>query len=160
MIVIVMGVSGSGKTTVGRLLATQLGWPYVDADDLHPPANVAKLRAGHPLTDADRAPWIDALQLQLKSLRTQPGSAVIAFSGLRAVHRQRLDAPDVRWIWLDPPVKLLAERLASRTDHFMPAALLASQLATMEPPTNALRLVTDAPPAVLAERIRVALTAP
>lgn len=159
MIVVVMGVSGSGKTTVGRLLAATLGWPFLDADDLHPPANIAKMRAGVPLDEADRAPWLDALALRLQALRSDPGRGVIAFSGLREAHRTRLAAADVRWIWLDPPVRLLAERLAARVDHFMPATLLASQLATLEPPTNALRVVADAPPAVLVERIVRALRA-
>src|SRR5512145_1834630 len=101
MLLVLMGVSGAGKTTVGRLLAEQLGWAFHDADDFHPAANVAKMRAGEPLTDADRLPWLDALHALLTRLAAAHESAVLACSALKASYRQRLGAgvPDLRFVY-------------------------------------------------------------
>lgn len=130
--VVVMGVAGSGKSTVGALLAERLGVPFVDGDALHPPANVAKMAAGVPLDDDDRAPWLDAVGARLAQ-----GRVVIACSALRRAYRDRLRdaAPATRFVLLHGTRELLASRLQSRVDHFMPAALLDSQLATLELPT-------------------------
>jgi gluconokinase len=127
-----MGVSGSGKTTVGSSLAPLLGMRFVDADALHPESNVAKMSAGIPLTDADRGPWLDAVARVLAA-----GSVVVACSALRRAYRDRLRAaaPDLRLVHLEGTRELLAERMGSR-DHFMGVALLDSQLATLEAPDD------------------------
>lgn len=126
-----MGVSGSGKTTIGAALADALGLPFVDADSLHLPANVAKMAAGIPLDDADRAPWLDAVGAVLAS-----GPVVVACSALKRVYRDRLRAaaPELLLVFLDGSRELLASRLVARPGHFMPASLLDSQLATLERP--------------------------
>jgi gluconokinase len=134
MIIIVMGVSGSGKTTVGIALGTALGWPFVDGDTLHPAANVAKMAAGHPLTDADRAPWLAAIAGLMDKWAAAGGDGVIACSALRRAYRDVLRRDGARFVFLDVDRSLLAARLAHRHGHFMPAALLDSQLATLEPP--------------------------
>jgi gluconokinase len=125
-----MGVSGSGKTTVGSALAVRLGVPFVDADDLHPAANVQKMVAGIPLTDDDRWPWLDAVGAVLAR-----GPVVVACSALRRTYRDRLRAaaPDLALIYLHGSRELLADRMAHRA-HFMPVSLLDSQLATLEVP--------------------------
>jgi gluconokinase len=129
--VVVMGVSGAGKTTVGTLLAARLGLPFVDGDDLHPPANVAKMRAGIPLDDADRWGWLDAVAAVL----ARPGGAVVAASVLKRRYRDRVraGAPGTRFVELRGTEELLRSRLERRVDHFMPPQLLASQLAVWEP---------------------------
>lgn len=126
-----MGVSGAGKSTVAAALARALGRLFLDADDLHPPGNIAKLRAGIPLTEADRAPWLDAV---LAWLEGAP-AGVVACSALRRAHRDRLRAgrTPLWFLHLDPPADVLAARLAARRGHFMPASQLADQLATLEP---------------------------
>jgi len=138
-----MGVSGSGKTTVGSALARRLGWPFIEGDDFHPPANVAKMAAGHPLTDADRAPWLAALRRRIDELLASGESAVIACSALKHSYRSVLAGEDpraVRFVQLDVPIEVLRERLEHRRGHFMPVSLLESQLATLEPSSTALRV--------------------
>ena len=128
-----MGVSGSGKSTVGAALARALSVPFVDADVLHPEANRLKMAAGIPLDDADRMPWLDLVAAQLAS-----GPIVVACSALKRAYRDRLreSAPGLALVFLDATAVLLAPRLASRTHEYMPASLLASQLATLEPPAD------------------------
>jgi gluconokinase len=130
-----MGVSGAGKTTVGVAAARLVGLPFLDADDLHPPANLAKMAAGHPLNEADRAPWLDALAAALAA----EAPCIMACSGLRAAHRDRLrqDAPHAIFVLLELDRHLLQSRLTARSGHFMPAALLDSQLASLERPASA-----------------------
>ncbi|CAN5124393.1 gluconokinase [soil metagenome] len=132
-----MGVSGSGKTVVGESLAARLGIRFVDADALHPAANVAKMAAGHPLTDDDRWPWLDAVGAVLAG-----GPVVVACSALKLAYRDRLRqaAPDLALVYLSAPRDVLVERMTHRT-HFMPVTLLDSQLATLEPPTADERVV-------------------
>ncbi|MCU1282846.1 MAG: gluconate kinase [bacterium] len=154
MIVVVMGVAGAGKSSVGSALAAALGWPFVEADDLHPPANVAKMGRGEPLDDDDRAPWLEAVAARLRGLQ----DGVVACSALRARYRDKLRVrPDVRFVLLDVPAALLAERLARRQGHYMPASLLPSQLAALER-TEDVIVVDGARPfdAIVAE-IRAAL---
>jgi carbohydrate kinase (thermoresistant glucokinase family) len=129
--IIVMGVSGSGKSTVGALLATRLGLPFIDGDDLHPQANKQKMAAGIPLDDADRAPWLDTIAAALAR-----APVVVACSALKRRYRDRLraKAPRVQFIYLAGSPELLAQRLSTRSHEFMPPGLLASQLATLEPP--------------------------
>lgn len=130
--VVVMGVSGSGKSTVGSMLARRLGVDFVDADGLHPAANIAKMSTGRPLTDEDRGPWLDAVAAELAAA---PAGAVVACSALRRRYRDRLrrGAGGVRFVHLTGSRELLAARMGARLDHFMPASLLDTQLATLEP---------------------------
>ena len=148
MIVIVMGVSGVGKTTIGTQLAASLGWPFIDADELHPPGNVAKMAGGAPLTDADRWPWLERLNALLCGKEALGESAVLACSALREAYRRRLTeglhAP--RIVFLHADQALIAARLAERKHHYMPASLLSSQLATLEPPADALSIVVSGTP--------------
>ena len=138
MIVIVMGVSGVGKTTIGRLVAERLGWRFIDADDHHPPANVAKMAAGIPLEDADRWPWLDSLNEILRNER----DAVLACSALKESYRKRLltGIRGARVVFLDGDKALIASRLAARKHRYMPATLLDSQFAALEPPAHAVRV--------------------
>jgi len=138
MILVVMGVSGVGKTTIGRLVAETLGWRFIDADDHHPPANVAKMAAGVALQDADRWPWLDALNQLLR----KEESAVLACSALKESYRARLLAGirDARVVFLDGSKALIASRLAQRKHRYMPATLLDSQFAALEPPVDAIRV--------------------
>ena len=144
MIVVVMGVAGSGKTTVGRLLAGELGWKFYDADDFHPPANVERMRAGVPLSDADRVPWLAALRDLLAERAAADAPTVLACSALKRRYRDALvptGAPPgwVRFVHLDVTREVAARRLAERRGHFMPPALVDSQFATLEAPHDALR---------------------
>jgi gluconokinase len=132
-VVVVMGVSGTGKSTVGPLVAAGLGVPYADGDDFHPPANVAKMAAGVPLGDADRWPWLDVVGAWARERAA--GGAVVGCSALKRAYRDRLRAavPDLLVLHLAGGRRLIGERLAARAGHFMPAALLESQFAALEP---------------------------
>ena len=154
-IVVVMGVAGCGKTTVAHLLASRLGWAFAEADDFHPPENVAKMSAGIALTDGDRWPWLADIA---DWIRSTPGDAVITCSALRRSYRQVLgEAPArVRYVHLDGTVDQLSARLSSRIGHFMPASLLESQLATLErldPSEDGAVISIDAYPAAIVDEI-------
>jgi gluconokinase len=139
MIVVLMGVSGCGKSTVGAALAAALGWPMLDADDLHPPENVAKMSAGVPLTDEDRWPWLDRIVAELQRLAAPTGDAVLACSALKQVYRDRLArAGAMRFVHLRGDRETIAARLATRRHRYMPATLLDSQFATLEVPADAI----------------------
>jgi gluconokinase len=133
---IVMGVSGSGKSTIGDKLAKRLGWSYEDGDRFHPASNVAKMSAGQPLTDEDRWPWLQAIADEIDRICVAGGHAVIACSALKRAYRSVLvhGRSDVRIVFLDGAQELIAGRLARRKGHFMPPGLLASQFKTLEPP--------------------------
>jgi gluconokinase len=155
---IVMGVSGSGKTTIGEELARRLGWRYADADTFHPASNVAKMSAGQPLTDEDRWPWLNAIADEIDRASSAGERIVIGCSALRRVYRDLLvhGRNDIRIIYLQGTQALIADRLAKRKDHFMPAALLASQFKTLEPPTpdeHAVSVSIDAPAEVIVDDI-------
>lgn len=133
--VVVMGVSGSGKTTVAEELARRLGWPLVEGDDLHPPENVAKMRAGHPLDDADRWPWLDRVASRIGAWEATGTDGVLTCSALKRSYRERLQAghPSVWFVHVAASPEVLRGRLVRRTGHYMPATLLESQLAALEP---------------------------
>ncbi len=135
MIVVAMGVCGSGKTSVGKVIASRMNWPFIEGDDLHPPANKAKMAAGVPLTDADRWPWLDRIADRMRAIDKAGGSAVVACSALRKAYRDRLrgSGVDLRFLHLTGDANLIRQRMESRSGHFMPADLLDSQLATLEP---------------------------
>ncbi len=158
-VIVVMGVSGSGKSTTGHALATALGWSFTDADDLHPPANLAKMAAGTPLTDADRAPWLDAVRERIATALATDAPAIIACSALKQAYRDHLfvNRQRMRLVYLRGSRELLAARLAARAGHFMPASLLDSQLAALEEPADALVADPAAPPAALVTTIRAGL---
>lgn len=156
-----MGVSGAGKTTVGRRLAATLDWDFLDADDFHPPANRRKMASGRPLDDADRGPWLDRLRRELDTRRLRGRSVVLACSALKRSYRTTLLAgrPEIGVVFLHGSRELLARRLAARQGHFMAPELLTSQLATLEAPSpeEALILDVEAPPERLVREILCAL---
>lgn len=161
-VVIVMGVAGAGKTLVGSALARELGWAFYDADDFHSPENVAKMHAGIGLTDADRAPWLAKLRDLIDHVIRDGRQAVLACSALKHSYRQTLtpeDAPagTVRFVFLDVPADVLHERLEHRAHHYAPPELLGSQLATLEPPRDAIRVDGTLPPAEIVRAVRSAL---
>ena len=141
---VVMGVSGSGKTTVAELLAKKLGWPFMEGDRLHPPANVEKMRQGIPLTDADRAPWLDRIGEELKSWAAAGKSGVLTCSALKRAYRDRIRSarPDVRFVYVKGLETLIEARVAARHHEYMPASLLRSQFDTLEEPTPDEQAVT------------------
>ncbi|TSD95644.1 gluconokinase [Skermania sp. ID1734] len=133
-VLVVMGVSGSGKSTLGRLLAQRLGWDFQEGDDLHPAANIAKMPAGIPLTDADRWPWLDRVAAWIRERLEAGQSGVVACSALKRSYRDVLRGKGVRFVYLHGERDAIAARLAARRGHYMPAALLDSQFAALEPP--------------------------
>ena len=153
--IIVMGVAGSGKTTVGRALAQRLGWSFVDADDLHPPANIERLRHDVPLSDDDRRPWLQQIRRVIEESLARDARLVIACSALKERYRRTLahGISGVRFVFLTGSAALLRERLERRADHVAGPALLDSQLVDLEPPRNALTLDVSLPVDALVDRI-------
>jgi gluconokinase len=158
MIVLLMGVSGVGKTTLGEALARSLGWRFIDADDYHPPENVAKMKAGIPLDDADRWPWLARLNQVLR----EQENAVLACSALKAGYRERLarGREDFTVVYLHGTAPLIRERAQSRNHRYMPAALLDSQFAALEPPAGAIAIDVAAAPGACVEAILARLREP
>ena len=159
MVLILMGVSGCGKTRIGNQLAQELGWPFYDGDDFHPPANVAKMRSGIPLNDDDRDPWLTALRDLILEQRRAQQPAIIACSALKQKYRDRLqvDREHVRFVFLHGNYEIIAERLAVRANHYMNPNLLASQFAALEEPKEALRVEVAQVPDAIVARIRTEL---
>jgi len=155
MIVVLMGAAGAGKTTVGKALAKTLGWTFVDADDLHPASNVDKMRAGMPLTDDDREPWLASTHEVIATLGRDGRNAVVACSALRERYRAILakDVPELRWVFLQADGGLLAARLHARAGHFAGPQIVPSQLQELEPPHDGLTLRADLPVSTLIDRI-------
>ena len=156
--IILMGVSGSGKTTVGQRLAESLGWPFYDADDFHPPANVERMRQGLALTDEDRRPWLAALARLIAEALADDRSLVLACSALKAAYRAQLKPRDaaadaVRFVYLRVPLEVAAARLKSRHGHFMPASLVPSQFAALEEPADAIVIDATQSPDQIIEQI-------
>lgn len=161
MIVLVMGVSGCGKSTVGLRLAERLGATFLEADEFHPPANVAKMAGGEPLTDEDRWPWLDALADGIRREQAEGRTVVVACSALKRAYRERLLAghsDHAHIVHLAGEPALIAERMAARSDHFMPPSLLSTQIATLESPDDAVTVDITAPPDALVEMILRNLT--
>jgi gluconokinase len=155
MIVIVMGTTGSGKTTIGSLLAKRMGWEFVDADDFHPPSNVEKMKHGIPLTDADREPWLKALHDKIVEWTGEKRSVVLACSALRQSYRDELRASsDVKFAYLKGSYQLFSERVLARKGHFAKQDLLASQFATLEEPTDAIIVDAAASPEQIVSEVR------
>lgn len=156
MIVVLMGVSGSGKTTVGTLLAAQLGWAFIDADDFHPAVNIDKMRRGIPLNDADRRPWLDALRQHINAACAKGENVVVACSALKHAYQDYLERDEpacVHYVYLEGSEELIRQRLAGRKGHFMNPNLLHSQFETLEPPEHAIRVNVAPPPAVIVDEI-------
>jgi gluconokinase len=154
-----MGVSGSGKTTVGALLAGRLGWPYAEADAFHPDANVAKMAAGHPLDDDDRRPWLAAIGAWIDERVARRGTGVVTCSALKRRYRDVLRRPEVQFVYLEGGRELIARRLAARHGHFFRAEMLDSQFADLEPPAPDESVITvpiDGTPAEIADAILLA----
>ena len=147
MIVVVMGVSGAGKTTVGEAFAQHMGWKFLDADEFHPPENVAKMASGTPLADADRWPWLDILNAELVSREAAGKSAVLACSALKEIYRSRLlrDLRITRLVFMHADIAFIGTRITMREHKYMPASLLASQFETLEPPRDALPVHASLP---------------
>jgi gluconokinase len=155
MVILLMGVTGSGKTHVGNQLAVQLQWPFYDGDDYHPPENVAKMRSGTPLDDADRAPWLSTLADLIGSVADRNDSAVFACSALKEAYREVLMCrPEVMLVHLSGSVEVIRERLGIRVHRYMPANLLDSQFDTLEDPSNAVVVDVAPSPAAIVSEIR------
>ncbi len=156
MILILMGVSGAGKTTVGKFLAEKLGWPFYEGDDFHPAANIEKMRHGIPLNNADRLPWLQSLREFIERLMGKQQSAVLTCSALKTSYRQILSEGlrEVRFVYLKANYEQIYPRLVGRKDHFMPPELLQSQFETLEVPENAIVVDASGP----AEPIATAIT--
>src|SRR5262245_464823 len=160
-VIVVMGVAGSGKTTVATALAVSLGWRFVDADEHHSAANVAKMARGEPLTDADRWPWLDELHAIIEASLADGPSMVLACSALKASYRARLAGGAggrVRFVYLAGTPELFRARLTQRPGHFMKPGMLESQFAALEPPTDALELDAALPVATIVARIRAVIS--
>jgi len=159
MIIIIMGVSGSGKTTIGKLLADSLGWEFSDADAFHSLENVEKMRCGIPLTEADRIPWLQDLQIAIKNWLQENKSMVLACSALKESYRQFLavDNERIRLVYLKGSYELIQKRLQERHNHYMSENLLDSQFNTLEEPLDTLYIDVIETPQVIVQNIRTAL---
>ncbi|NJC68501.1 AAA family ATPase [Planosporangium thailandense] len=164
-IILITGVSGSGKTTVGAMLAGRLGWRYAEADDFHPRSNVEKMAAGHPLTDEDRKPWLEAIGRWIDERRAAHEPGVVTSSGLKRAYRDLLRAhrPEVRTVFLDGSPDLIKSRMVARHGHFFAASMLDSQFADLEPPRpdeGVLTVSVQGTPAEIVDEILRALDLP
>ena len=164
MIVIIFGVSGAGKTTIGKLLAQKLGWKFLEADDFHPAANVEKMRSGHPLTDDDRWPWLERLREQIKQHVELGENAVLACSALKRKYRDRLRVNSrVKFVFLRGDYALIEKQVRHRRGHFMNPALLRSQFADLEEPApneDAIRIELGRTPQEIVEEIKARVHLP
>ncbi|MDZ8137832.1 MAG: gluconokinase [Nostoc sp. DedQUE04] len=159
MIIIVMGVSGSGKTTIGKLLANSLEWEFSDADTFHSPENVEKMRRGIPLSEEDRIPWLQDLQTAIKHWLQENKNVVLACSALKNSYRQFLvvDSDRIKLVYLKGSYELIQMRLKERSNHYMSEKLLNSQFYTLEEPVDTLSMDVAQPPQIIVQNIRTAL---
>jgi gluconokinase len=155
-----MGVVGSGKTTIGQLLAQRLGWQFADADDFHPPANIDKIHRGVPLDDCDRAPWLSALHKAIEQWNETQRNVVLACSALKRSYREQLRAGPVQFVYLKGSYELILSRLRSRHGHFASESILASQFADLQEPDDAITVAVDQTPEAIAAEIRAQLKPP
>jgi gluconokinase len=162
--IVLIGISGAGKTTVGQMLADKLGWGFFDADDFHPPANIAKMSQGIPLVDSDRLPWLERLRKEVIDPAWGGNPVVLACSALKESYRKSLGIgePGVAGVFLESDLATLEERLSARSGHYMKSEMLASQLASLEIPSPAevIHISNTAPPDEIADRIIAALGLP
>ena len=160
MVIILMGVSGAGKTTVGQLLAQDLGWPFFEGDDFHPRSNVVKMAQGIALTDADRWPWLDSIRERIGTLVASGQNAVIACSALRQTYREHLleGIRETVLVYLKGNYSLISSRLAQRQDHFMNANLLDSQFRTLEEPEGVITIEAVLEPQEIVDAVKQALS--
>lgn len=160
-LVLITGVAGSGKSTIGRRLATEIGWDYFEADDFHPAANVAKMSRGEPLNDSDRAPWLASIRARMDECAARGMPAVFSCSALKAAYRQALVSgqADVLIVFLKADPEIVTRRIASRSGHFMKADLVRSQFESLEPPDKALVIDARMAPDEIVQRIRASLGA-
>lgn len=155
MIIMLIGVTGSGKSTVGRLLAAQLGWTFCEGDDFHPAANLAKMTRGVPLDDEDRKPWLKAIQKAIRAAVGKRENVVIACSALKESYRRMLQVEgEVIFVYLKANSRLIQQRLKKRTGHFMNPALIQSQFDTLEEPNQGIRVDAGLTPAEIVQLIR------
>ena len=155
MIIVLMGVTGAGKSTVGRLLAQDLGWKFFEGDDFHSRANIEKMRRGTPLNDDDRRVWLEAIREAIDATAHRRESAVIACSALKRSYRERLRVPgETVFVYLKADIDLIHDRLKSRAGHFMNPELIESQFETLEEPGQVLQIDASLPPGEIVERIR------
>ncbi|MBW4551261.1 MAG: gluconokinase [Aphanocapsa sp. GSE-SYN-MK-11-07L] len=159
MVILVMGVSGSGKTTIGQLLASSLDWQFSDADDFHPSANIQKMSHGIPLVDADRLPWLQTLKQAINEWLKTGTNVVLACSALKSSYRQFLcqDSEQVKLVFLKGSFELIYQRLVKRHEHYMQTDLLQSQFEALEDPENALQIEIDQSPTAIVQQIRTDL---
>ena len=158
MVIVLMGVAGAGKTTVGQLLAAELGWDFEDADDYHSATNVEKMRNNFPLTDADRAPWLETLRALICDWVAGEQDRVLACSALKRAYRDRLRVgPEVHFVYLRATPMLLLQRLRTRHGHYMTEQMLASQLAALQEPEHAIVIEADGSPEEIVGKIRAEL---
>ncbi len=160
MVLVLMGVVGSGKTTVGKLLAHELGWQFADADDFHPPANIEKIHRGVRLDDQDRAPWLSALHDAIQQWNESQQNVVLACSALKQSYRNKLRAGPVQFVYLKGSYELILSRLRSRHGHFASESILASQFADIEEPDDALTVSVDQTPEAIVTEIIEGLKPP
>jgi carbohydrate kinase (thermoresistant glucokinase family) len=165
LILVLMGVAGSGKSTIGALLAGRLGWAFADADDFHSPANIAKMHAGIPLDDADRQSWLAAIAAKIESWRATRRQGIVTCSALKRAYRELIRGghEDIRLVYLKGEKSLIARRLAARHGHFMPSALLDGQFVALEEPApdeGALTITIDKPPEAIVDEIIAAMGPP
>jgi gluconokinase len=163
MLIVIMGVSGAGKTTIGSLLAERLGFAFLEGDQFHPHANVAKMQRGEPLDDADRWPWLDRLAAELRGARNEGHGLVLTCSALKRAYRERLRAgvPELQFVWLDGDRTVIQARLGRRKGHFMPSTLLESQFTALEEPgpeESVVRVSIDRAPAEIVTEIMRAIS--
>jgi gluconokinase len=155
MVILLMGVSGSGKTTIGQMLSAQLNWPFVDGDSLHSPANIAKMAAGIPLTDDDRAPWLQSIHAVMEGWRIQQKNGIIASSALKEKYRKiLLTSPEIKLVYLRGAYDLIYSRMQHRPGHYMKAEMLQSQFASLEEPKDAIVIDIGPAPEVIVSTIR------